>query len=105
MEHESDMELMRLFAEKGEPGPDEAFVGRVSRRIRRHRNAQRILMAVIAAASVAVLAVLGPWLMEGISYITLGTTFFARTVVGLLFSPVGFSVGGSLGLFLFIKMR
>ena len=105
MKHESDMELMRLFAEKKEPAQDEGFVRRVSGRIHRYRFVQRIPGALIALASVAVPFVLGSWLMDVISYITLGTTFFAHGVMGLLFSPAGFSIGASLSLFFFIKMR
>jgi hypothetical protein len=105
MKNELDMELVRLFAGKSEPAQGEIFVERVSKRIARHRRAHRVMMILLAFAGAAILAAVTPWLMGLTGYIVLGTSLFAHSVVLLILSPVGCSIGGGVGLLFFFKAR
>jgi hypothetical protein len=105
MKDEHEMDLVRLFAEKGEPAQGEIFIERVSKRIARHRCAHRVMQILLSFAGVGILAALTPWLMGLTGYIALGTNLFAHSVVAVILSPVGCSIGGGVGLLFFLRSR
>lgn len=105
MKNELDMDLVRLFAEKSEPAQGEIFAERVSKRIARHRCAHRVMQILLAGLGVAILAALTPWLMGLTGYIALGSSLLANSVVAVILSPVGWAIGGGVGLSFFLKTR
>jgi cell shape-determining protein MreD len=105
MKNEHDMDLVCLFAERREPGQDEIFAERVSKRIALLRCAHRVMQILLAGLGVAILAALTPWLMGLTGYIALGSNPFAQSVVAVILSPVGWAIGGGVGLFFFLQTR
>ena len=105
MKNELDMELVHLFAEKSEPAQGEIFVERVSKRIARHRCVHRVMLILLAFAGAAILAVLTPWLIGLTGYILLVSSLLAYSVVAVILSPVGWAIGGGVGLTLSLKTR
>jgi len=103
MKNDHDMDLFRLFGKIREPVQDEIFVERVTKRITRHRCAHRVMLILFAFVGAAVLAVLTPWLMVLTGHIVIGTNLFAHSVVAVILSRVGCTIGGGVGLFLFFK--
>lgn len=105
MKNNNDMDLFRLFEEIREPAPDEIFVEGVSKRIVRHRYANRALFVLLSLAGTAILAVLTPWLMGLTGYIVLGSNLLANSVFAAIISPIGWAIGGGLGLYSFLRSR
>ena len=105
MKNEHDMDLVRLFAERPEPAEDEIFVERVSKRIALLRRTHRVMQILFAGLGVAILVALTPWLMGLTGYIALGSNLFAYGVLAVMLSPVGWTIGGGMGFFLFLKTR
>jgi len=105
MTQEFDMELARLFDEKAGPAPDETFTKGVAGRIARHRRVHRIKLLLLAISGAALLAVLTPWLAGLTSYMAIVSSFISYSVVAVILSPVGWVMGGWIGLNLFLKMR
>ena len=105
MKNDDDMDLYRLFGEIPEPVQDEIFVERVTRRITRHRRAQRAVIILLSFAGAAILAMLTPWLTVLTGHIAIGTSLFAPTAMAVILSPIGCSIGGGVGLFLFLRVR
>ena len=105
MKNDDDMGLYRLFGELPEPVQDEIFIERVTRRMARYRWAQRVVFILLAFAGAAILAMLTPWLTVLTRHIAIGTSLFAPTAMAVILSPIGCSIGGGVGLFLFLKAR
>jgi cell shape-determining protein MreD len=105
MKNEPDIDLIRLFAEKGAPPQGEIFVERVSNRIARRRFAHRVTLILVALALVSILAVLTPWLMGLTGYIALGSGLLADSVAAVILSPVAWAVVGGVGLSIFLQIR
>ncbi len=105
MKNDYDMDLNRLFADTGEPARDEAFVERVSRRITLSRWGRRVTRVLLVGAGVVMLALLTPWVMGLTGYVALGSNIFASSIVAMVFSPVGWVLGGVAGLFAFFQSR
>ena len=105
MNNEIDMDLVRMFAEKGEPLDGEAFVAGVSGRIARRRYANwAVIFAMVALLSImgaAFLSLLTPWLMSVTGYVVLGSNTLAK----MFAAPVGWAIGGGVGLVFFVKTR
>jgi nucleoside permease NupC len=105
MKNDHDMDLLRLFEEIREPGQDEIFVGGVSKRIARHRGANRVMLILLSFVGAAILAALTPWLMGLTGYIALGSSLLANSVLAVIISPVGWAIGGGVGLYSFLQSR
>jgi hypothetical protein len=105
MKNEHDMDLNRLFAGRGEVEQDEMFVVRVSKRIALRRYARRVVKTLFVGAGLAILAALIPRPMDLTYSIALGSDLFACGVVALAVSPVGWAIGGGVGLFFFLRTR
>ena len=105
MKNDHDMDLIRLFEEMPEPVRDEIFVARVSKRMVLRRYIRWVMQILIALTGAVILAVLTPWLMGLIGYVALGSSLIANIVVVLILSPVGWAIGGSVGLSFFLKTR
>jgi hypothetical protein len=97
MKNEHDMDLVRLFAERPEPAQGEIFAERVSKRIALLRRTRRAMQILLAGLGV-ILAALTPWLMGLTGYIALGSNLFAHSVVVVILSPVGWAIGGGVGI-------
>lgn len=105
MKNEYDMDLVRLFAGRLEPAQGEIFAERVSKRISMLRCKHRVMQILLAGLGVTILAALTPWLMGLTEYIALGSNLFAQSVVVVILSPVGWAIGGGVGLFFFLQTR
>ena len=105
MKNDHDMDLIRLFEEIREPARDELFVARVSKRMVLRRYVRRVMQILITLTGAVILAVLTPRLMELIGYITLGSSLIANIALALILSPVGWAIGGGVGLTFFLKTR
>ena len=105
MKNDNDMDLFRLFEEMREPAPDEIFVAGVSKRIVRHRYANRVMFILLSLAGAAILAALTPWLIVLTGYIVLGSSLLANSVFATIISPIGWAIGGSVGLYSFLRSR
>jgi hypothetical protein len=105
MKNEHDMDLVRLFEERREPAEDEIFVKRVSKRIVLLRLTHRATQILLVGVSVAILAILTPWLMGLTRYMALGSNLFALSVVALILSPAGWAIGVGAGLVFFLQTR
>lgn len=105
MKNETDMDLIRMFAEVGEPAHGDVFVERVSKRIALLRYGHRVMQIVLAGVGVAILVLLTPWVMGLAGYMALGSNFLANGVTAVIFSPVGCVLGGAVGLFFFFQTR
>ena len=105
MKNEHDMDLVRLFAERPEPAEGEIFAERVSKRIALLRYTHRVKQILLAGLGVVVLAVLTPWLVNLTGYIAVGSNLFAHCVAAMILSPVGWAIGGGVGLFFFFQTR
>ena len=105
MKNDDDMDLFHLFEEIREPVQDEIFVEGVSRRIARQRWANRVKLILLAFAGAAILAALTPWLMRLTGYIALGSGLLADSALAVIISPVGWVIGGGVGLYSFLQSR
>ena len=105
MKNDDDMALYRLFDEIPKPDQDEVFIEQVTRGIARHRCIHRVMLILLAFVGAAILAVLTPWLTVLTGHIAIGTNLFVPTAMAVILSPIGCSIGGGLGLFLFLKAR
>ncbi|MEE8399798.1 MAG: hypothetical protein V3S89_12385 [Desulfobacterales bacterium] len=104
MKDDDDMELYRLFDEIRVPPQDEVFVEKVTRQIARHRLIHRATLILVLAGA-AVLAALTPWLTVLTGYVATGTKLFIPDLMTVILSPIGCSIGGGMGLFLFLRAR
>jgi hypothetical protein len=105
MNHERDMDLVRLFAEQGEPAEGEVFTEQVTSRIkflRRSRGVRKILMAI---AGMIMLTILTPSLIDLTGYIVFGSNLLTVIMLTIVLSPVGWTLGGGFGIFFFLRMR
>ena len=105
MKNDHDMDLIRLFEEIREPVQDEIFVERVSKRIVLLRYSHRVTQILLLSSGMAILAVLTPWLIGLTGYIALGSSLLANSVVAVIISPVGWAIGGGVGLAFFLQKR
>jgi hypothetical protein len=105
MKNDPEMDLIRLFAAVGEPGHGDVFVKRVSKRMALLRYARRVTQILLAGVGVAILALLTPWVMDLTGYVALGSNLLANGVTAVIFSPVGWVLGGVAGLFVFLRRR
>ena len=103
MKNKHDMDLVRLFADQGEPDRDEKFIQEVSRRIKSARSYRRIRCILMGCAGILVLAIMTPWITTLTGYIAIVSNIFASLVVAAALSPVAWVIG--LGLPFFIRSR
>ena len=104
MKNDDDLTLYRLFDEMREPHQDEVFVEKVTGQIARYRFIRRAMLILVFAAA-AILAALTPWLTVLTGYVAMGTKLFIPDLMTVILSPIGCSIGGGMGLFLFLRAR
>jgi len=103
MSNDVDLGLHRLFDAMPEPEPDEAFVKAVVSRIDRFRYGRWIVRSLLLAAAVIAIVASKPLLIALIGFATAGINLLSFGAIGVLFSPVGWIVGGALALPLFLR--
>jgi hypothetical protein len=105
MKNDPEIDLIRLFAEVNEPGQGDAFVERVSKRMRLLRFAHRTIQLVLAGLVMSIFVFLTPWVIDLTGYVALGSNTLPRGIMVMFFSPIGCIIGGAAGLFVFLRRR
>ncbi len=105
MTKDADDQFFDIFQDDHHPIHEQPFVDRVSESITRQRVNQRKWLAIGTIIGLLLIIVLKSWLMATTSVISAITLLLTENLLSMMFSPIGYIVGGFVSLLVLIKVR
>lgn len=102
---DQDRELKLAFARTPEPEADRDFTVNVMRRVNIRRRSRLIGRITLACLVLALAAALSPWLAGLTAHLALGYGVLAKFALVLAITPVGWAIGGAMGLVVILRAR
>jgi hypothetical protein len=104
MPDELDPMLLRLFEDRRQSLPDEAFVTTLLRRIERRQRAAAVRQAAIIAAALLLIAWLLPGLLRATAAVVQSIGAQTESYASLLLSPLGWAASMLVGLAVILRL-
>ena len=105
MTKDPDNQLFDFFQDAHHPIQDHPFVDRVSGRITQQKASKRKWLLIGSFIGLLLIILLKSWLLATTPIISAITDLLTQNLLNMMFSPIGYILGGLVSLLVFIKVR